>query len=103
MIRTSLPARVRLPLRFFRIARTPDLIFVPIGGGGLISGIATVVKALRPQATVIGVQAAACPSAYQALKEGKVCRVEAERSIADGIAVKTDRRASFCDHSGKGG
>jgi len=66
----------------------PDLIIVPIGGGGLIAGIAAGIKALHPRARVIGVQAAACPSAYQALKEGGVTRVEAGRSIADGIAVK---------------
>jgi threonine dehydratase len=66
----------------------PDFIFVPIGGGGLISGIASAVKALRPQTRVIGVQAAACPSAYQALREGGVARVEADPSIADGIAVR---------------
>jgi threonine dehydratase len=66
----------------------PDLIFVPVGGGGLISGIATGVKALKPRVRVIGVQAAACPSAYQALSEGSVVRVEAARSIADGIAVR---------------
>ena len=65
-----------------------DTVFVPIGGGGLISGIASAVKALRPQTRVIGVQAAACPSAPQALKAGRTCRVEAERSLADGIAVK---------------
>lgn len=77
-----------IALEIFQDCATPDLIFVPIGGGGLISGIASGIKALRPQARVIGVQAAACPSAHQALREGRVCRVEAERSVADGIAVK---------------
>lgn len=66
----------------------PDMIFVPIGGGGLISGIASAVKALRPQTRIIGIQAAACPSAYESRKEGRVVRVEAGRSIADGITVK---------------
>ena len=66
----------------------PDFIFVPIGGGGLISGIATVLKALRPRARVIGVQGAACPSAHQALEKGGTTCVEAGHSLADGIAVK---------------
>ncbi len=77
-----------IALEIFQDCAAPDLIMVPIGGGGLISGIASGVKALDPRVRVIGVQAAACPSAYQALKEGKVCRVESQRSIADGIAVK---------------
>lgn len=47
-----------------------DTVFVPIGGGGLISGIASAVKALRPQTRVIGVQAAACPSAPRPSRRG---------------------------------
>jgi threonine dehydratase len=66
----------------------PDFILVPVGGGGLISGIAAVSKILRPETKIIGVQAAACPSAYQALGTGARTRVEARKSIADGIAVK---------------
>jgi threonine dehydratase len=77
-----------IALELIQDCADPDFVFVPIGGGGLISGIASGIKALRPRAKVIGVQAAACPSAYQALKEGRVVRVEAERSIADGIALK---------------
>ena len=72
-----------------------DFVFVPIGGGGLISGIASGIKALRPQARVIGVQAASCPSAHQALKKGEVTRVEAGRSLADGIAVKEIGKLPF--------
>lgn len=66
----------------------PDFVFVPVGGGGLISGIACAIKALRPSVKVIGVQAAACPSAHQAFKKGRATHVRAEHSIADGIAVK---------------
>jgi threonine dehydratase len=65
-----------------------DMILVPIGGGGIISGVASVVKSIRPEAKVIGVQAAACPSAYEAYQKGGITRVDAEPSIADGIAVK---------------
>lgn len=65
-----------------------DLVLVPVGGGGLISGIASAVKAVRPSARVIGVQAESCPSAYESLRQGRVVRVEARRSLADGIVVK---------------
>lgn len=68
----------------------PDagLIVVPIGGGGLIAGIATAVRPLRPQTRIVGVQAAACPSATGALQEGMPVDVEALPTIADGIRVK---------------
>lgn len=65
-----------------------DVIAVPVGGGGLIAGIAAAVKARRPSTRVVGVQAAACPSAYQALQTGVRAPVAAAKSIADGIAVK---------------
>ena len=66
----------------------PDAVVVPIGGGGLISGIAVAVKALSPRTQVIGVQARACPSAFEARKAGAALSVEADRSIADGIVVR---------------
>jgi threonine dehydratase len=65
-----------------------DMILVPIGGGGLISGIASAVKAVRPGIKIIGVQAAACPSAKASLKLGKPVQVISRQSIADGISVK---------------
>lgn len=65
-----------------------DMILVPIGGGGLISGIASALKAVRPGIKIIGVQAAACPSAKASLKRGRPVRVTSKQSIADGISVK---------------
>jgi len=65
-----------------------DMILVPVGGGGLISGIASAVRAIRPEANVIGVEAAVCPSASESRKAGKITRVAARSSIADGISVK---------------
>lgn len=73
----------------------PDLILVPVGGGGLIAGIATAVKSIRPQTRVVGVQAGACPSAHRSRKSGKPVRVEAGRTIADGIAVKQPGGLTF--------
>lgn len=65
-----------------------DLVVVPVGGGGLISGIATAVKSLRTSARIVGVQAQACPSALSALGAGIPTTVEAQPTIADGIRVK---------------
>ena len=64
-----------------------DMLVVPIGGGGLIAGIATAAKALRPGIQVIGVQTEAFPHMAAALKGQKV--QGATRTIAEGIAVKT--------------
>jgi threonine dehydratase len=61
---------------------------VPIGGGGLISGIATALKALRPDIRVIGVEADAAPSAKASRAAGEVVHIETSETIADGIAVK---------------
>ncbi len=73
----------------------PDLVVVPVGGGGLIGGIASAVKAKRPETRIVGVQAAACPSALEALRAKERVVVEAERSIADGISVKEIGEANF--------
>jgi threonine dehydratase len=72
-----------------------DLVAVPIGGGGLISGIATAVKSLKPGVRIVGVQAGTCPSALEAVKAGTRVKVESFRSIADGITVKRVGRIPF--------
>jgi threonine dehydratase len=64
-----------------------DAILVAVGGGGLIAGVATAVKSVRPSVRVIGVQAEAMPGMRAALREGKPVRIEPARTIADGIAV----------------
>ena len=66
-----------------------DAIVVPIGGGGLISGIAYAVKHIRPSIKVYGVQAAGAPCMYNSVKDGKIETLESVSTIADGIAVKT--------------
>jgi threonine dehydratase len=65
-----------------------DMILVPVGGGGIISGIAATIKSIHPKVKVIGVQSAACPSAYESYHKGKITRVSSGYSIADGISVK---------------
>ena len=82
-------------LEILQDLQSPDMIFVPIGGGGLASGIATAAKAICPETRIIGVQAANCPSAYQARLEGAVTLVEAQKSIADGIAVREIGEINF--------
>lgn len=65
-----------------------DAIVVPIGGGGLISGVAFAVKAVNPKIKVYGVQAAGAPSMLNSLRDGKIEALPAVATIADGIAVK---------------
>lgn len=64
-----------------------DAIVVPIGGGGLIAGIAIAARAINPRIRVIGVQARACPSAFEAVRQGHPVAVDEEPSIADAIMV----------------
>jgi threonine dehydratase len=77
-----------IALEIFNEIKTPDLIVVPVGGGGLISGIATVAKSMNPRTQVTGVQAAVCPSAYDSFLKGRIQEVAGKNSIADGITVK---------------
>lgn len=65
-----------------------DAIVCPIGGGGLISGIAIAARALKPDITIIGVQAEGAPSCRVSLDAGAVQALPAITTIADGIAVK---------------
>ena len=65
-----------------------DAVVVPIGGGGLISGVAFAIKSLAPHIKVYGVQAAGAPSMYNSVKNGKIERLPSVSTIADGIAVK---------------
>lgn len=65
-----------------------DAIVVPIGGGGLISGIAYTAKHIRPSVKVYGVQVAGAPSMYNSVKGGEIECLSSVSTIADGIAVK---------------
>jgi threonine dehydratase len=72
------------------VEQIPDLarVIVPVGGGGLASGVAVAVKSQRPRVEVIGVQAQACAPFAQSLAAGRPLAVQAAQTIADGIAVK---------------
>ena len=65
-----------------------EAVIVPIGGGGLISGVAFAIKSLNPNIKVYGVQAANAPSMAQSRKEGKQITLNTAATFADGIAVK---------------
>ena len=65
-----------------------DAVIVPIGGGGLISGIAYTIKMLRPEIKVYGVQAQGAPSMVRSVEHRQIEALDAVSTIADGIAVK---------------
>ena len=66
----------------------PDYVFVPVGGGGLIAGIAVYLKALHPEIRIIGVESDEAPSMYRALREGERVRLEHIGIFVDGAAVR---------------
>ncbi|MDE6134279.1 MAG: threonine ammonia-lyase [Muribaculaceae bacterium] len=72
------------------LEQMPDVqaVIVPIGGGGLISGVAFAIKTLRPDVKVYGVQSSGAPSMVASLKEGRLAHLNNVSTIADGIAVK---------------
>lgn len=72
-----------------------DAVIVPIGGGGLISGVAFAIKSLNPKIKVYGVQAAGAPSMFNAVKNGEISRLDSVSTIADGIAVKEPGENTF--------
>ena len=72
-----------------------DRVMIPVGGGGLVAGMAVALKALKPAITITGVQAAVCPSAVEAMRKGRVVEVPAATSIADGIAVRQTGAGPF--------
>lgn len=72
------------------LEQMPDVeaVIVPIGGGGLISGVAYAIKTLRPEIKVYGVQSSGAPSMARSLQEGHITHLSNVSTIADGIAVK---------------
>lgn len=72
-----------------------DTVLVPIGGGGLIAGIAVALKSLKPGVRVLGVQASEAASMIAALQHGHPLAIENANTIADGIAVKRAGNLTF--------
>ncbi|MBR3203936.1 MAG: threonine ammonia-lyase [Solobacterium sp.] len=72
-----------------------DAVIVPVGGGGLLAGVAFVVKTLRPQCKVYGVQAAGAPSMFNSFKDHKREVLDYVSTFADGIAVKNPGEMTY--------
>lgn len=72
-----------------------DTVLVPVGGGGLISGVAVALKALRPGIRVIGVQAEGAAALYRSWQAGHLIELGTSRTIADGLAVKRPHETTY--------
>lgn len=77
-----------------------EAVIVPVGGGGLISGVAFAIKSLNPNIKIYGVQANGAASMVESLNHKKIERLDSVRTIADGIAVKEPGTHTFdiCSH-----
>jgi threonine dehydratase len=72
-----------------------DYIFVPVGGGGLVSGLGSVIKQLSPSTKIIGVEPEGAPAMYQSLKEGKIITLDHIDNFVDGAAVRRVGELNF--------
>lgn len=79
------------------LEEVPDVegILVPVGGGGLISGIATIVKKKKPNTQIIGVQSSQVPAAFRSYGRKRMVKVPSKPTIADGIAVGSIGKITF--------
>ena len=84
-----------IALEIFEEINDLDYILVPIGGGGLISGISLAAKALNPNIKIVGVQAKGAPSMALSIQKDKICTLDSVNTIADGISVKTPGNKTF--------
>jgi len=82
-------------MEILRQQPSPDAIFVPVGGGGLISGIAAYVKRVRPSVKVIGVEPVDADAMTRSLKKGRRVRLDQVGLFADGVAVKEVGKETF--------
>ena len=78
-----------IAMEIFKDLPTVDIILVPIGGGGLATGVSTLAKMLNPKIQVIGVEPAGANCLQESLRNGKVTTLPTVDTIADGTAVKT--------------
>ena len=72
-----------------------DTIIVPIGGGGLISGISVAAKTLNPNIRIVGVQPEGAPAVYRSWKAGKIVEVDSVNTVADGLAARKPLDLTF--------
>lgn len=84
-----------LGLELFEQCRDVEYVFVPIGGGGLISGVAIAMKNLNPKIRIIGVEADGAQSMKTSVENGEITPLHSVNTIADGIAVKSCGNLNF--------
>lgn len=72
-----------------------DTIYLPLGGGGLASGVCIAIKAKRPDVKIVGVESNQFPAMKKSLEKGSLCHIEGGFSIADGISVKSPGELTF--------
>jgi len=84
-----------IAMEIFKELPLVDYILVPVGGGGLATGVSTLAKLLNPKIKVIGVEPAGANCMQESLKNGKVTTLPQVNTIADGTAVKTPGSAIF--------
>ena len=72
-----------------------DSVIVPVGGGGLISGVSTAFRAISPNCKVVGVEATGVPSLFESMKKKKLVTIEHPASIADGLIGQTIGKLNF--------
>jgi threonine dehydratase len=84
-----------LGLEMLEQVKDLDALVIPIGGGGLIAGVACAVKEMKPKIRIVGVQTSKLPSMKAAVEKKKVVTLPAEKTIADGIAVRSAGMHTF--------
>ncbi|HWP41319.1 MAG TPA: threonine ammonia-lyase [Tepidisphaeraceae bacterium] len=72
-----------------------EAVIVPVGGGGLIAGVGTAIKSLRPKVRIIGAESVAAPTLHASLQAGRVVRIESKPTLADGLAIAEVGRLCF--------
>ncbi|MGD8506337.1 MAG: threonine ammonia-lyase [Candidatus Bathyarchaeota archaeon] len=72
-----------------------DAIIVPVGGGGLISGISVAAKTLNPKLRIVGVQSEGAPAVYRSWRAGKIVEIDSVNTIADGLAARKPLDLTF--------
>lgn len=91
----SLPGQGTIGLEILEQLPDVDAVVVPIGGGGLIAGVAYTIKQINPNCKVYGVQASGAPSMEHSITDGEIETLPKVQTIADGIAVKTPGDLTF--------
>lgn len=82
-------------LEIYEDAKNLDIVVVPIGGGGLISGVSIALKSLNPDIKIIGVEAENMPAMKHSIEKGKIVTIKKNKTIADGIAVTQVKDITF--------